>query len=66
MAKYTVEARIISYATLEVEADTAEEAVDIAENTDGGEFIPDSDPGSGAFDIVRVINEETDEEEWYR
>lgn len=39
MAKFRVKYRSIDYVYLDVEADTFEEAKEIAENTDGGEFI---------------------------
>lgn len=39
MAKFRVKYRSIDYLYLDVEADTFEEAKEIAENTDGGEFI---------------------------
>ena len=41
MAKFRVKYRSIDYLYLDVEADTLEEAKEIAENTDGGEFIDD-------------------------
>ncbi len=40
MAKYRVWAKITDYAYLDVEASSKEEAERVAENTDGGEFIP--------------------------
>ena len=39
MAKFRVKYRSIDYVYLDVEADTFEEAKEIAKNTDGGEFI---------------------------
>ena len=39
MAKFRVWAKMTSYAYLDIEADTKEEAEKIAEDTDGGEFI---------------------------
>ena len=43
MAKYRVFAKMTSYAFLDVEAETGEEAKEIAESTDGGEFISTED-----------------------
>lgn len=39
MAKFRVKYRSIDYLYLDVEADILKEAKEIAENTDGGEFI---------------------------
>lgn len=43
MAKFRVWAKMTTYSYLEVEADSEEEAEMIAEETDGGEFIPTDD-----------------------
>lgn len=40
MKKFRVYASYVSYCYLDVEAETADEALTIAESTDGGEFIP--------------------------
>lgn len=42
--KYTITARCIEYLTLEVEADSLEEAKEIADEADGGEFTSDLFP----------------------
>lgn len=47
MAKFRVWARSISDVYLDVEAETEEEARDIAENTDGGLF---TDAGTGDWE----------------
>lgn len=39
MAKYRVWAKMTSYSFLDVEAENEQEALEIAEYTDGGEFI---------------------------
>ena len=39
--KYRVWAKSTEYFYLDVEADSEEEAMDIAADTDGGEFLPD-------------------------
>ena len=41
MAKFKVKYKSIDYVYLDVEADSLEEAKEIAENTDGGEFMED-------------------------
>lgn len=41
MAKYTIWAKQTSYLSVEVEADSFEEAEDMYEYIDGGEFIED-------------------------
>lgn len=41
MAKFRVKYKSIDYVYLDVEADSLEEAKEIAENTDGGEFMAD-------------------------
>lgn len=54
MAKFRVKYRSIDYLYLDVEADTLEEAKEIAENTDGGEFIDD---GIGYWEYNHTENE---------
>ena len=49
MAKFRVKYRSIDYLYLDVEADILKEAKEIAENTDGGEFI-DSGIGYQEYD----------------
>lgn len=49
MKKFKVWAEVISDCYLVVEAETLEEAIEIAENTDGGEF--EEDPTGGEFKI---------------
>ena len=47
--KYIVWAKMTSYAYLYVDAESEEEAFEIAEETDGGEFEPSED---GDWEIV--------------
>jgi hypothetical protein len=51
MKKYIITASSITYYTLEVEADSYDEARDIAYNADGGDFTQD---GMGDWEIVEV------------
>lgn len=55
MTKYRVFAKMTSYAYLDVEAETGEEAKEIAENTDGGEFISTED---GDWEIENAVLQE--------
>ena len=52
--KYRVMYKSTDYVYIDVEADSIEEAKEIAENTDGGEFIEDS---IGAWEYDRVMDE---------
>ena len=52
--KYQVVYKSVEYLTLEVEADSPEEAVEVAANTDGGEFILD---GIGSWDFDSIKDE---------
>ena len=52
MKTYRVWAKMISYCYLDVEADSVEEANEIAMETDGGEFIND-DPYGGDWEIMQ-------------
>lgn len=52
--KYRVMYKSTDYVYIDVEADSIEEAKEIAENTDGGEFIED---GIGAWEYDRVMDE---------
>jgi len=54
MARFRVKYRSIDYLYLDVEADTLEEAKEIAKNTDGGEFI---DSGIGYWEYDHTENE---------
>jgi len=56
MKKFKVTARATSYATLEVEAASPEEALQIAAETDGGDFTPCSD-ALGGWDIDPEVEE---------
>lgn len=49
MKTYRVWAKTIGYCYLDVEAEDEEEAWNIADNTDGGEFTPTAD---GEFEIM--------------
>lgn len=59
--KYTVTVKCVEYLTLEVEADSFDEAYDIAENADGGEFAPDPCPD---WDIYSITDESGRREEY--
>ena len=62
MAKYRVWAEWISDVYLDVEAETEEEALEIAEETDGGEFIESS---TGDWRIGSAYRlDDDDEEDW--
>ena len=52
--KYRVMYKSTEYVYIDVEADSIEEAKEIAENTDGGEFIED---GVGDWEYDSVIDE---------
>ena len=52
--KYRVMYKSTDYVYIDVEADSIEEAKEIAENTDGGEFIEDD---IGAWEYDRVMDE---------
>ena len=52
--KYRVMYKSTEYVYIDVEADSIEEAKEIAENTDGGEFIED---GVGYWEYDSVMDE---------
>ena len=52
--KYRVMYKSTEYVYIDVEADSIEEAKEIAENTDGGEFIED---GVGDWEYDSVMDE---------
>lgn len=52
--KYRVMYKSTEYLYIDVEADSIEEAMEIAENTDGGEFIED---GVGDWEYDRTMDE---------
>lgn len=52
MALYRVWAKMTTYCYLDVDADSADEANEIAENTDGGDFIEDDYTYGGEWDIL--------------
>lgn len=58
MALYRVWAKMTNYCYLDVEADTIDEAEEIAEDADGGDFI-NSDEGD--WEIMYDSTEELDE-----
>lgn len=60
MAKYRVWAECISDVYLDVEAESEEEAFEIAEESDGGEWIEDAT--GGEFKIGSTIYELDDDE----
>ena len=53
MKKYKVMAVMTSYVYLTVEAKNKEEAYDIADDTDGGEFVEES-PFDGSWEIQHI------------
>lgn len=55
MANFRVRYKSISYMYLDVEADSVAEAKDIAENTDGGEFLED---GIGDWEYAYTEDED--------
>lgn len=57
MAKkmYRVLATMETDLYLDVEADSREEAMEIGENTDGGDFIEFQGPGSGSWNIYDAL-----------
>ena len=58
--KFRVEAECISYCYIIVEADSIDEANDIAKDTDGGDFITTED---GDWNILTTLTREVKEEE---
>lgn len=60
MAKFKVEAKTVTFCYVVIEADSAEEANEKAENMDGGDFINSPEP-NGYFELMRGNTEETDE-----
>ena len=54
MAKYRVIYKSTDYVYLDVEANSLEEAKEIAENTDGGEFVED---GTGEWEYDHTEDE---------
>ena len=62
MATYRVWAKMVTYAYLDVEAESEDEAVEIAYDADGGDFIEDTDPYSGSWEIMEEETEKLDEE----
>ena len=53
MKKYKVMAVMTSYVYLTVEAKNKEEAYDIADDTDGGEFVEES-PFDGSWELQHI------------
>ena len=58
--KFRVEAECISYCYIIVEADSIDEANDIARDTDGGDFITTDE---GDWNILKTLTREAKEEE---
>lgn len=63
MAKYRVLAECVSYLHLDVEADSPEEAYEIALDTDGGDFVDEND---GEFNISPEVLEWNDDSKFYQ
>ena len=55
---FRVQAEVISYCHIDIEAVSAEEANDIAKGIDGGDFITDE---GGDFNILNTLTEEVKE-----
>jgi hypothetical protein len=51
---FKVEAEVVSYCYIYVEAESADEAEAFAETVDGGDFITDDSPTSGDWNICGV------------
>lgn len=62
MAKWRVWAECIHDVYLDVEAETEEKALEIADTTDGGEFIDDPLGGQWIMGSAYRINEKGEEE----
>ena len=60
MPKFRVKAKMVSYPYAIVEAETEEEALEKANQMDGGDFTPDESVGGGYWEIVEA--EEVTEE----
>lgn len=56
--KFTITAKSISYCTMEVEAETEEEAWEIGEEADGSEFTPTEKGGEWEIDRVELKEDE--------
>lgn len=56
---FRVQAEVVSYCHIDIEANSAEEANSIAEGVDGGDFITDE---GGEFNILNTLTDEVKEE----
>lgn len=54
MKKYRVWAKNVGHCYLDVYAKSEDDAKELAENTDGGDFIEESDIDTGYFEIFEV------------
>lgn len=52
MAKFRVRAKVTTYCYLEVDANNADEAMEIGEETDGGDFITENSDGD--FEVIEA------------
>ena len=59
MAKFRIYAKSISYVYIDIEAETKEKAMEVAEEADGGEF---HDDGCGDWEFCEDIIRELDED----
>ncbi len=57
MSKYRVWAKMTTYSYLDVEAESPDEAFNIAKETDGGEFISSEEGGDWEVDPDNNIQE---------
>lgn len=58
MAKFIVYAKMTSYCYVEVEAASKQDAELVAEEMDGGDFIPSDLPSDGSWEIVPEMTRE--------
>jgi hypothetical protein len=56
--KFKVQAEVISYCYIIVEAENAEEANEAAENIDAGDFITDTIDMGGEFNVLKTLTQE--------
>lgn len=56
--KFRVQATVTTSCYIDIEADSIEEANEIASETDGGDFISYDDEDSGEFNIVENLTTE--------
>jgi hypothetical protein len=60
MPKFKIQASYITYLSVEIEAETMDEAKDIAYTLDGGDFKEDDGYGDFNIDDIRQLDEVTE------